>query len=242
MIMNKSVLFGFLLLLGSCRGTILPGHRKLPTSCTTSGIATCFADSSNGDEIEISPGTMSSTDGLHSSSQLQLASKYVSIACSNAIGEACIWQGATGKRVVFIQSNGGTTTLSFLVIKNGDASGYNGGGLYVYISNVVLIVVSFIDNAASYDGGAIDVYYGGSSSLTLHGCSFSGNTATETGGPDIKNTQQTVVIGGCPAGELSSSSPGAPTFKKSLTISRSLPSSHHRLCYNPRVRPEQQQR
>ena len=237
-------LLGLLLLLGSCRGTILPGHRKLPTSCTTSGIATCFADSSNGDEIEISPGTMSSWDGLHSLSQLKLASKYVSIACSNAIGEACIWQGATGKRVVFIQSNGGTTTLSFLVIKNGDASAdghNNGGGLYVLISNVVLIVVSFIDNAASNYGGAIDVYYSGSSSLTLHGCSFSGNTATETGGPDIKNTQQTVVIGGCPAGELSSS-PGAPTFKKSLTISRSLPSSHHRLCYNPRVRPEQQQR
>ena len=218
----------------------MPGHRKLPTSCTTSGIATCFADSSNGDEIEISPGTMSSWDGLNSSAQLKLASKYVSIACSNAIGEACIWQGATGKRVVFIQSNGGTTTLSFLVIKNGDASGSYGGGLFVYNSNVVLIVVSFIDNAASY-GGAIYVSNGGSSSLTLHGCSFSGNTATETG-PDIKNNQQTVVIGGCPAGELSSSSSGAPTFKKSLTISRSLPSSHHRLCYNPRVRPEQQQR
>jgi len=201
MIMNKSVLFGFLL--GSCRGTILPGHRKLPTSCTTSGIASCFADSSNGDEIEISPGTMSSTDGLHSRSQLILASKYVSIACSNADGEACIWQGATGKRVVFIPSNGGTTTLSFLVIKNGDASAdghNNGGGLYVLISNVVLIVVSFIDNAASNYGGAIDVYYSGSSSLTLHGCSFSGNTATD--GPDIKNTQQTVVIGGCPAGEF----------------------------------------
>ena len=211
--MNKSVLFGLLLLLGSCRGTILPGHRKLPTSCTTSGIATCFADSSNGDEIEISPGTMSSTDGLLSSAQLKLASKYVSIACSNAIGEACIWQGATGKRVVSIQSNGGTTTLSFLVIKNGDASDSNGGGLYLSNSNVVLIVVSFIDNAASSHGGAIYVYYSGSSSLTLHGCSFSGNTATETG-PDIKNTQQTVVIGGCPAGELSSSSPGAPTFKK----------------------------
>jgi len=125
-----------------------------------------------------------------------LASKYVSIACSNAIGEACIWQGATGKRVVFIQSNGGTTTLSFLVIKNGD---YNsGGGLFVWNSNVVLILVSLIDNAA-VNGGAMYVHNIGSSLVTLQGCSFAGNTASSSYGPDVYNRGETVAIDTCPA-------------------------------------------
>ena len=123
------------------------GRRKLPTSCTTAGVATCFASASNGDELELSAGTLSSTDGIESTVQLTLRSKYASIACS-ADGGACVWQGATGKRVVYIRDNGGTSTLSHLVVKDGDGS--HGGGLYVYNSNVVLILVAFIDNAASY--------------------------------------------------------------------------------------------
>ena len=99
---------------------------------------------------------------------------------------------------MYIDSNGGTSTLSHLVIKDGDATNY-GGGLQVVNSNVVLILVAFIDNAAYYWGGAIYVYYYGSSTATLQGCSFAGNTAST--GPDVYNNWQTVVIGGCPAGE-----------------------------------------
>jgi len=98
---------------------------------------------------------------------------------------------------VYIDSNGGTSTLSHLVVKDGDASA--GGGLFVQNSNVVLILDAFIDNAASDYGGAIFVYYYGSSTATLQGCSFAGNTAST--GPDVYNNWQTVVIGGCPAGE-----------------------------------------
>ena len=66
-------------------------------------------------------------------------------------------------------------------------------------SNVVLILVAFIDNAASIYGGAIYVSSSGSSSVTLQGCSFAGNTASS--GPDVYNNGETVVIGGCPAGK-----------------------------------------
>ena len=173
------------------------GRRKLPTSCTTAGVAACFASAGNGDEIETAPGTLSSWDGIHSNTQLWLANKYVSIACS-ADGGACVWQGATGKGVVNISSNGGTSTLSHLVVKDGDYIG-NGGGLSVFNSNVDLTLIDFIDNAANRWGGAIFVENSGSSTATLHGCSFAGNTSTE--GPDVYNNFQTVVIGGCPAGE-----------------------------------------
>jgi len=175
------------------------GRRKLPTSCTTAGVAACFASASNGDELELSAGTLSSWDGIHSNTQLALQNKYASIACS-ADGGACVWKGASGKRVVYIYDNGGTSTLSHLVVKDGDI-GYRGGGLSVQNSNVVLILVAFIDNAASTKGGAIYVEIYGSSSVTLHGCSFSGNTASS--GPDVYNAYETVAIGGCPEGKPS---------------------------------------
>ena len=173
-------------------------HRKLPTSCNTAEVATCFADASDGDELELSAGTLSSTGGINSSTQLALFSKYASIACSADSG-ACVWQGATGKRVVWIYNNGGTTTLAGLHIKDGDAGSF-GGGLIVENSNVELILVAFIENAAPAGGGAICVKLAGSSSIALHGCSFSGNTASSDG-PDVYNTGQTVAIGGCPEGK-----------------------------------------
>ena len=173
------------------------GHRKLPTSCTTAGVAACFENASDGDELELAAGTLSSWDGSSSNFQLTLISKYASIACS-ADGGACVWQGATRKGVVYIEDNGGTTTLKFLVIKDGDESSGNGGGLNVVSSNVGLILVAFIDNAAKH-GGAINVD-NDSCSVTLHGCSFSGNTASDSG-PDVRNDEATVAIGGCPEGK-----------------------------------------
>jgi len=169
-------------------------------SCNTSDIAACFANVANGADIDLVPGKMNTWDGLHSTIQLALFSKYLSIACSED-GGVCVWQGATGKRVVYITDNGGTSTLSHLVIKDGDinqGSG-NGGGLVVMNSNVVLILVAFIDNAASNRGGAIYVDSSSSHTVTLQGCSFAGNTASY--GPDVSNNGMTVVISGCPAGE-----------------------------------------
>jgi len=227
-------LFLLLTLLVSAEGQF---HRKLPTRCKTAEeVATCFASAGNGDEIETAPGTLSSWDGILSWAQLSLRYKYASIACS-ADGGACVWQGATGKTVVYIRDNGGTSTLSHLVVKDGDTpSGYDGGGLFVRNSNVVLILVAFIDNAASSNGGAIYVTSTGSSSVTLHGCSFSGNTASYQG-PDVYNSRETVAIGGCPEGKSIRPFVPPPSFK--TTNPPPPPSSLRRFCSNPRFRPEQ---
>ena len=186
------------------------GRRRLPTSCTTAAVATCFGMTSNGDEIELSAGTLSSTDGINSWARLTLQNKHASIACS-ADGGACVLQGATGKTVVFIYNNGGTSTLKGLTIKDGDVSGW-GGGLYVYNSNVILILIDFIDNAASIGGGAINIY-SGSSTATLYGCSFARNTASS--GPDVYNYQKTVVINPCPAGHATTQGSALSNYNKS---------------------------
>jgi len=172
-------------------------HRFLPTSCTTAGFATCWASASNGDELDLSAGTLSSWDGIRIGVQLTLQNKYASIACSADEG-ACVWQGASENCVVYIWDNGGITTLSFIILKNGHAT--SGGGLYVYNANVVLILVLLVDNHCETNGGAIYVTYRGSSSATLHGCSFAGNTASGSA-PDVFNFQETVVIAGCPEGK-----------------------------------------
>jgi len=169
--------------------------RQLLESCDTANVATCFKNVVNGGDIDLVPGTMSSWDQIDSH-QLTLNNKYASIACS-ADGGVCVWQGATEKGVVRMQDNGGTTTLSRLMIKDGNA--FYGGGLYLYNSNVVLILIDFIDNAAYY-GGAISVINAGSSTATLQGCSFAGNTAGEYG-PDVFINGQTMLISECPAGE-----------------------------------------
>ena len=205
-----------------------------------------------GTRWSLSAGTLSSTDGISSNNQLTLQFKYASIAC-NVDGGACVWQGATQKRVVFIYNNGGTTTLTALTIRGGNIN--NGGGLWVQNSITDLILVSFIDNAASTKGGAIFVDSTGSSSVTLQGCSFAGNSAgTSELGPDVYNLEQTVVIGGCPDGEGKPHSSLSPYFSTNPPplprpssappppLSTPLrPSSLRSLCSNPRFRPEQPQ-
>jgi len=181
--------------------------RKLE-SCNTSEVATCFANMINGGDIDLVPGTMSSWDGLYTP-QLFLLNKYASIAC-NEDGGACVWQGAATRGVVMIDTNGGTTTLRSITIKDGDAS--SGGGLFVWSSNVDLILIDFIDNVAS-SGGAIFVS-AGSSTVNLQGCSLAGNIAST--GPDVYNNAKTVVISGwCPEGEDKPIRP-SPPFVPSL--------------------------
>ena len=169
-------------------------------SCETAQIATCFDNVGNGasSDIDLVPGTMNTWDGINSYTQLYLGSKEVFIACSED-GGGCVWQGATGKRVVKINDNGGTSSLRGLTIKDGDAGG-DGAGLYVTNSNVGLIIVAFIGYAAGAGGGAIYADTSGSVILSLKGCSFAGNTAGSNG-PDVYNNGQDVIIAGCPTGE-----------------------------------------
>jgi len=97
---------------------------------------------------------------------------------------------------VHIVNNGGTVTLTSITIKDGDYGGGAGGGLYVDNSDVVLIIIAFIDNASGGSGGAIFVR--DSVTVTLHGCSFAGNSAGSAG-PDVYNSGET-DINTCPAG------------------------------------------
>ena len=68
------------------------------------------------------PGTMDTTDGLGPYSQLRLRDKIdVTIICAiQQVANSCIWKGASSKRVVWFHSNGGTTTLGFVTIRDGD--------------------------------------------------------------------------------------------------------------------------
>ena len=87
----------------------------------TSGIATAFASSIDGDKLVMEPGTLTEGDGIYSNVQLTLATKYVSIYCDTSSAETCTWKGATGKSVVYIYYNGGTTTLGHIIIRDGEA-------------------------------------------------------------------------------------------------------------------------
>jgi len=68
------------------------------------------------------PGTLTGWDGLESDVQLFLANEYVSIYCDTSSAETCTWKGATGKCVVVIYLNGGTTILGHIIIRDGDFS------------------------------------------------------------------------------------------------------------------------
>ncbi|GMI62256.1 hypothetical protein ScalyP_jg159 [Parmales sp. scaly parma] len=107
----------------------------------TSGIATAFASSIDGDKLVMEPGTLTER-------QLSLENKYVSIYCDTSSAETCTWKGATGKRVVFIYYNGGTTTLGHIIIRDGDSA--NGGGLYISGTGAT----SCTNSSKSSEGGA----------------------------------------------------------------------------------------
>ena len=88
----------------------------------TSGIATAFASAIDGVKLVMEPGTLTEGDGIKSYIQLYLYAKYMSIYCDTSSEETCTWKGATGKGVVHILSNGGTTTLGRIIIRDGDYS------------------------------------------------------------------------------------------------------------------------
>jgi len=70
------------------------------------------------------PGAMDTADGIDYFYQLTLTDKTdVTIMCANQEdADSCIWKGASQKMVVYFNSNGGTTTLGFVTIRDGDYS------------------------------------------------------------------------------------------------------------------------
>ncbi|GMI49481.1 hypothetical protein ScalyP_jg143, partial [Parmales sp. scaly parma] len=155
-------------------------------------ISAQFAGANNGATILMPPGTLTEGDGISDTFQLSFYEKHVTIECDVTTG-ACVWKGAAGKGVVRIWNSAGTTTLSQIIIRNGD--GYIGGGLRVTNSVVLLDRVSFIKNHANA-GGAVYVEQG-ASTVTMQGCTFSGNLAST--GRDVQVVNgQTASVTGCP--------------------------------------------
>ena len=131
-----------------------------------------------GSELAMMPGTMDSWDGDESLSKLTLSGKTDMTLMREDQGadDACTWKGASEKRVVSFVNNGGTTTLGFVTIRNGESlGGVPGGGVSIY-STLKVVVCRFIDNSAANQGGAVFVA-APSGSAFFEGCFFSGNSA-----------------------------------------------------------------
>jgi len=106
---------------------------------------------------------------------------------------------------MYLDNIGGTTTLAQLIIRDGHQS-CCGSGVVVESSNVNLIMCSFIDNYAGI-GGAVYVSSTDnvddivSSTVTLQGCKFEGNTGETPA--DIQKVEGTVLVEECPTGYTS---------------------------------------
>ena len=74
--------------------------------------------------------------------------------------------------------NGGDISITNSIIKDG-SSEYNGGGL-CNLGTAIVTATTFENNKTTYNGGGI--FNVGDGNITVDGCTFSGNTANETGG------------------------------------------------------------
>ena len=191
-----------------CNTYLIGGGTSCGVLCTTSGIATCFAEAANSDELALSAGTLTSTDGINSWSRLTLMNKWLTISCS--IGQVCTWKGASNDGVVYVKNNGGATTLAHIIIRDGHEN--FGAGLRVQNSICIAIVLTFINNRG-FRGGAVNVDSG-----TAHfiGCSFESNTATSSGA-DIYRHRGTVTIAGCPVGFTETPGAALSNYGSSIT-------------------------
>lgn len=155
----------------------------------TFNIAKLYKDSFPSAVIIIEPGAFKEWDRIYESAQLTLSMKPTEIICADKdeVG-ACSFHGR-GKidRPIANLYNCRTTIyvgntsvkLSFVTIADGD--GCNGGGLYLGYSDAELILVRFVNNFASNQGGGIFTYsrmneiHPQPYLLTLKGCYFQGN-------------------------------------------------------------------
>jgi len=152
--------------------------------------------------MSLTSGTLSSWDNLDGVTQLTLSAKHMEILCD----DTCTLEGAPGKRVVqVVDIASGITTLGFLTIKDGDRSfGGHGGGLLVSDAAVELIMIDFDGNEADGDGGAIYLS-GDSGTISMTGCEFADNVATNGDGDDLYRLSGNFEsISACPAGSYGS--------------------------------------
>ena len=136
--------------------------------------------------------------------------------------DGTVTNAGIGKRVIYAKPTSGilNLTLENLVIKGGNSSNDNGGGVYVASGTVTIKDCEISGNTASENGGG--VYVAGGSTFTMNGGTISGNTAGAKGG-GIYNNGGTVKMKGCTitdckAGGTSNDEGGGGIYNASGTL------------------------
>ena len=130
---------------------------------------------SNGDEIEVSPGTYIEA--------INFNGKAVRLYSSGGPYATTIDANGAYHVVQCVSGEGANTILEGFTITGGNAKGgswphYNGGGMLNYQSSPTVTNCNFCGNTATYGGGMYNNY----SSPALTNCNFSGNKAWDGGG------------------------------------------------------------
>ncbi|GMI49337.1 hypothetical protein ScalyP_jg1999 [Parmales sp. scaly parma] len=186
------------------------------------GLQRAFDNANSEDDLLVAPGTLTASPENDSNNFLLFEDKPISVECSDRSGSACIIDGQSVRRALSIDNTlWKLTTLSYFTLQNGDPlSTASGGGIYLYLAIVRLVVVTLKDNAVSNsgDGGGILAY--STNTMTMVGCKFSGNSATGSGsdGPDIYWDSGTATVSGCPVGYAQTQESDLDNYKNEGTI------------------------
>ncbi len=169
---------------------VRPGYTDT-SSCVSNWCGTIqyAIDRANaGDQIVIYPGTY--REGLTVNKNLS----FVNLAYLNnwSTKEDVRIDGEYTRRNVFVNPSV-TASMSGIIIQNGRAASFGGGGI-VLRSNAEMTLnssVAVINNISPYDGGGIRLFSG--SQLTLNGATITSNAAEGVGG-GIYNDGGTVIL------------------------------------------------
>ena len=132
---------------------------------------------SSGETVVLAPGTYAA-GSAHSVNRLFFLYSLFGYVFCEEDGLRCVLDGSSTRRIMYAGVPGGTNPalleMRGLVFTNGATEA--GAGLFVDGGAIVtLVACSFVENAASLNGGAL-YSYSSSDVITLYGVSFSGNT------------------------------------------------------------------
>ena len=172
----------------------------VPTSDVAAGYTTLV----NYDVLVLTPGVCLTWDSIYINSQLTFMNKHVHMMCDQTDGGTCTFSGAelSGKGVVYVWNNGGTTILEGFIIRDGDSDSLEGGGGGLVVRNSIVEGrdCMFIGNTAS-SGGAIFVYT--DATVIFKGVTFTNNTATNDKlSNDLINEGEISIYSNCIEGEI----------------------------------------
>lgn len=127
------------------------------------------------------------------------------------IGNGYIIDGNNSQRAFYIN---GQYTFNLSDVRIQNCSGNNGGAIYAWRSTVNINNITFNQNTATVDGGAIDT--GADCNLTITNCTFNQNTAREGGA--IYNNHGTLNVTNCTFNQNTANHGGAMCSDGALTM------------------------